>query len=109
MEVLVPITFFMSVAAVMILRPITKKLGGLVEAAAREKVAPQPADDPALARTALVLEHVLKRLDTIEERLDFTERLVGNRAQAQRLEGWTATGRPLRRTEALLEGDRAAG
>jgi hypothetical protein len=110
-EILIPISFFMSVAAVLILRPISKKLGGLVEATARERAQP-PAEDPASARTALILEHMLKRLDTIEERLDFTERLVGNRPQFQ--PQWpdaraTGTRMGSRRTDALLEGDRVAG
>jgi hypothetical protein len=80
-EELVPITFFMCIAMVMILRPISKRVGALLEAMTRDRLQPQqPAaamPDPNLARIATLLEHVNRRMDVMEERLDFTERLVG--------------------------------
>jgi hypothetical protein len=96
-EVLIPITFFVSIASVMILRPISKKLGMLIESAARERTQP-PAEDATQARMALVLEHMMKRLDAMEDRLDFTERLVGNRPQLE--------ARPDGRTDVRGEGRR---
>ena len=80
MEELIPITMFLCVAAVAILRPITTRLGGLLEAMTRAKIGatgPTPPQDEAeMARLRNMMEHVSKRLDLIEERLDFTERLV---------------------------------
>lgn len=78
MEELIPITFFMCVTAVMILRPITKRLGALLEVMTRERM-PVRIEDPNSARTAALLEQVSQRLDSIEDRLDFTERLVSSR------------------------------
>ena len=78
MEELIPITMFMCIAAVMILRPITRRIGGLLEVMTRDRVQTR-TDDATAARTAALFEHVSRRLDLIEERLDFTERLVSAR------------------------------
>jgi hypothetical protein len=77
-EALIPITLFMCIAGVLVLRPITKKLGGLIEATARERVQAR-TDDAADARIMLLMEQMARRLELIEERLDFTERLVAHR------------------------------
>ena len=69
---------FMSIAAVMILRPITKKLGGLLEAISADRNQARTQDTTS-ARTIALLEHINRRLDLIEERVDFTERLVSTR------------------------------
>jgi len=78
MEELIPIFFFMTVGAVMILRPISKRLGYLLEALAKERQV-QRGGDGDLASMRVMLEHVAKRMDLLEERLDFTERLLGER------------------------------
>jgi hypothetical protein len=77
-EFLVPITLFMCIAGVLVLRPITKKLGALIEATAREKGQTR-TDDTANVRVMLLMEQMARRLELIEERLDFTERLVASR------------------------------
>lgn len=74
---LIPITMFVCIAAVMILRPLTKRLGHLLEAITRDRT-PQVQDNTS-ARTIALLEHLNRRLDLMEERLDFTERLVSAR------------------------------
>lgn len=81
MEALIPISMFFSIAFVMVLRPITKKLGGLIEAVTRDKVQAR-TDDAGNARIALLLEQMNRRMELVEERLDFTERLVGSRTGA---------------------------
>ncbi|HSJ07004.1 MAG TPA: hypothetical protein VK936_09885 [Longimicrobiales bacterium] len=81
MEALIPISMFFCIAFVMVLRPITKKLGGLIEAVTRDKVQAR-TDDAGNARIALLLEQMNRRMELVEERLDFTERLVGSRAGA---------------------------
>jgi hypothetical protein len=86
-EFMIPITLFMCAAAVLILRPLTKQLGSFLEAMTNERRQParpaqvQPAQDTDSARTLLLLEHVVKRLDVMEDRLDFTERLVSTKQQ----------------------------
>jgi hypothetical protein len=77
-EVLIPITLFVCIAAVAIFRPITKQLGGLLEAMARQRTEP-PATDRTDARVVALLEQMSRRMELIEERLDFTERLVSSR------------------------------
>jgi hypothetical protein len=77
-EALIPISMFMCIAAVMILRPITKKIGGLLEVMTRDRSQVR-SDDAGNARIAALMEHMTRRLDHIEERLDFTERLVSTR------------------------------
>lgn len=87
MEVLIPMTLFICAAAVLILRPATKRLGVLLEAIARERQAgldgrarAQSAVSEVEARTtARLLEQMSHRLDLIEERLDFVERLADSR------------------------------
>lgn len=77
MEALVPITLFLCITAVAILRPISKRIGGLLEVMTRERSQKQSADSELnAARTTLVLEQLSHRLELIEERLDFTERLM---------------------------------
>jgi hypothetical protein len=80
MEVFIPITLFISVAAVAILRPISTKLGGLLEAMRHERTpSGNAADDPDVARMRILMEHLVKRIDLMEERMDFTERLLNGR------------------------------
>jgi len=80
MEALIPITMFMCIAAVAILRPISTKVGGLLEVLTRERQT-RSTDDTELARLRTLMEHVARRIDLMEERLDFTERLVGRSRQ----------------------------
>jgi hypothetical protein len=81
MEELIPIFLFLSTAAVLILRPISSKLGSLLEAMARERQAPSQVDTGEIARLRLLVEHVAKRVELMEERVDFTERLLSTRAR----------------------------
>jgi hypothetical protein len=74
-EALIPITFFMSVAAVLILRPVTKKIGGLIEVMTRDRAGLR-ADDAQTTRVIALMEQMSRRMEMMEERLDFTERLV---------------------------------
>lgn len=83
MEILIPIFFFVSVAAVLILRPLTKRLGLVLELMSRERTAAR-TDDTDMARLRVQLEHVSKRLELMEERVDFTERLVSSSRRATR-------------------------
>jgi hypothetical protein len=79
MPELIPITMFLSIAAVLILRPLTKRLGGLLEAMTRDRIQ-VPAQDHTSEHTLALLEHISRRIDLMEERLDFTERLVSTRS-----------------------------
>ena len=85
---LIPITFILSVAGVLIFRPLTKRLGNVMEANALAKQ--QVVDDK------LHHEHVKTLLETqslkilqLEQRLEFTESLL-EAGTAQRLVGGRA-------------------
>lgn len=94
MEELVPIAFFFSIAAVMILRPITKRLGLLLEAVARERqgavsgagaAGGRAVEDRHMARMTSLLEQLNTRLELLEDRMDFVERLSDGTAERRRL------------------------
>lgn len=76
------VTFCLSVAAVAILRPISKKLGTLLEAMALEK---QSGVQNDVQRLHALMESLDARLQLMEDRQDFTERLVADeRKQLER-------------------------
>lgn len=90
-EELIPIFFFMCVAGVLILRPVTKKLGLLIEAMARERLPPtrriDALEDSQLERITVALERLNSRIDRVDDRMSFMERLVEDRNRQQRLTG----------------------
>ena len=90
-EELIPIFFFMCVAGVMILRPVTKKLGLLIEAMAKERMGQaRPAaglDEAQLERITIALERLNTRIDRVDDRMNFMEHLVEDRNRRQRLTG----------------------
>jgi hypothetical protein len=81
MEELIPIVLFMCIAGVLILRPVTKRLGLLIEALAKERmVAPATTLDAVqIERIASVLEQLNSRLDLVDDRVAFMERLMEER------------------------------
>lgn len=92
MEELVPIFFFMCIAGVMILRPVTKRLGLLIEAMAQErKGQARPVssgiDEAYMERITVALERLNTRIDRVDDRMDFMEHLVEDRSRRQRLTG----------------------
>jgi hypothetical protein len=92
-EELIPIFMFMCIAGVLILRPVTKKLGLLIEALAKERMAnASPAarglDDVHIERITAALERLHNRIDLVDDRMSFVERLVEDRPRSrQRLTG----------------------
>lgn len=93
MPELIPIFMFICFAGVLILRPVTKKLGLLIEALAQERMATGPArrapatlDEAQVERIAGALDRLNSRIDLIDDRMSFVERLVESRP-AQRLTG----------------------
>lgn len=88
MEALIPIVLFMCIAGVLILRPVSKKLGLLLEALAKERMAApnRSLDDVQIERITSVLEQLNNRLDLVDDRVAFMERLVEERPR-RRLTG----------------------
>ena len=78
------VTFFVVTGAVMLFRPITKRLGYYLEVLANERKQPQAAlpqvDETRLAN---VLESLDQRLRRLEERQSFTDALLSGRKTAE--------------------------
>ena len=70
---IVMIVITLTVGGVLVLRPVAKRLGTLLETMARQK-AELPADE--LRNMRADLETMGRRLELMEERQDFTERLL---------------------------------
>lgn len=81
MAELIPIFLFVMVGSVLILRPVTKKLGLLIEALAKERMghASPGLDAAQLDRITVALERLNDRMDHIDDRIGFMERLVEER------------------------------
>lgn len=90
MEELIPIVMFMSVAAVLIFRPLTTRIGKMIERSHAEK---QAVPEAQIQRIMQLMERLVDRMDRLEDRVDFTERVLERqRAQAQLTEGPTRAG-----------------
>lgn len=80
--------FFVTVGAVILLRPITKKLGTFLEVLAEERrraLAEKPIDRTDTARITAALESLENRLSLLEEHQDFTNRLLSERTKSAEL------------------------
>jgi hypothetical protein len=80
----VGVFFFVTVGAVILLRPITKKLGTFLEVLAEERrraLAERPIDRNDTARITAALESLENRLTLLEEHQDFTNRLLSDRTK----------------------------
>lgn len=84
---LIPIFLFLVIGGVLILRPVTKKLGLLIEALAKERMgrtSPGEGLDAAqLDRITAALERLNNRMDRIDDRIGFMERLVEERPRSR--------------------------
>lgn len=103
MEELIPIVLFMSVAAVLIFRPLTTRIGKVIERSHAEK---QAVPEAQIQRIMQLMERLVDRMDRLEDRVDFTERVLERqRAQAQLTEGPTRSAPQRRHSEARQRDD----
>ncbi len=79
---LVPIVLFISLAAVAIFRPLTTRIGKMIDRSHAEKKA---APDPQTERLMQLMERLVDRLDRLEDRVDFTERILERQQAHARL------------------------
>ena len=71
------VVFFVMTGAVILLRPITKRLGNYLEVLAEQKrEAPPQVEDP---RVLVALENIERRMARLEERQAFTDSLLAGR------------------------------
>lgn len=78
MEALAPMivmcTLILTTGGVLVLRPISKRLGAFLDAATQARLRPSP--DAELGRIHDVLASIDGRLNQMEERQDFAEALI---------------------------------
>jgi hypothetical protein len=72
----VMVTGIVTTGGVLILRPLTKRLGGLIDAMTRERRLPDRGAEIAQLRD--LMQSVDARISLIEERQDFTEALLAS-------------------------------
>jgi hypothetical protein len=77
MEFMIPIVLFICVTAVLVLRPLSKNVGRLLEQMARDR-SQSGVSDAEAAALRMAVENLGKRLELMEDRLDFTERLLSS-------------------------------
>lgn len=75
MEFLIPIVLFICVAGVLIFRPLTERLGDLIEAYTQERLASQ-TEQRRLSGLREQLDGLDQRMSLLEERMTFTEDLM---------------------------------
>ena len=81
---IITVTLILSVAGVILLRPLSHRLGALLEAMARERDELRGKDDHRLRE---LLDAVEARVSLLEERQDFTEALQRDHGETKRLAG----------------------
>lgn len=72
---MVPVTFFLTVGGVLVLRPLTKRLGMLLEANAANRRSSEE-DRIHYEHVRALLEAQSLKIDALEQRLQFTESLL---------------------------------
>ncbi len=77
---MIPITLFLTVGGVLVLRPLTKRLGLLIEASARAKGTNVDAQ-LQIDQLRLVVETQNLRLEQLDQKLAFAESLLEARTQ----------------------------
>jgi hypothetical protein len=90
--VVVSIALFVTTGAVLIFRPLTKRLGDRIAASSKQPTIVH-ADEAELARMRQALEETNARLELMEQRLDFTERLLTGPREGTAIPGSAARGR----------------
>ncbi len=81
----------LTVGGVLLLRPIAKRLGDIVELMLHEK---QEGAQGELRRMGDLLENVHARVRLLEERQDFSERLLGLSDRAKEIDDGPLSGPP---------------
>ncbi len=80
---LLGMTLMLCTAGVIILRPLTKRLGDSLAARHREREAQSQLPGPEVARLTEVVSRLADRIESLEERHDFAERLLDSLARPE--------------------------
>lgn len=79
---LIPMTLFVCAAAVAIFRPISKRLGNIMELHYKGRIE-QQQEHAGQAELKMLLVSLDKRLELMEQRLEFTESLVDSQSRKE--------------------------
>lgn len=82
----ISIAFFVTVGGVLVLRPISKRVGDLLEAYARDR---QSGLEGEIHQLRDLLETVSARMELMEDRQDFAERLLSEKGVERPKDGGT--------------------
>lgn len=85
LALMIPIVFILAMASVLILRPITKRLGDALHQMQQDRHETR-LDQGQLDQIRALVESVQDRLELVEQRQSFFESLLESRAQRMRLE-----------------------
>lgn len=80
---IVSVVLILTVGGVALLRPVAKRLGALLDVMVMEKTRVSQADNGRLLET---IETLNDRLSLVEERQDFTERLISRGGSTEQVE-----------------------
>ena len=83
---LIPIVFILAGASVLVLRPITKRLGTLLEQMQKDRQEAR-LEQSDLGQVRSMVESVHERLELIEQRQNFVEALVDSKQGSRELSG----------------------
>ncbi len=75
---IVGVTITLSVAGVLILRPLMKRFGDIAELRARERHQGSQVSPEDITRLAQAVGRLTDRIEDLEERQDFAERLLAS-------------------------------
>jgi hypothetical protein len=76
---IVSVTGIVTTGAVLVLRPISKRLGGLLDAMAQQRLRPAPPPPPSdMSQIRDLLTGIDQRLSLMEERQDFAEAILSS-------------------------------
>ena len=78
---LVPITMFLTIGGVLVLRPLTKRLGLLIEASAKSR-GTNADEQLQIEHLRLMIDTQNLKLEQLEQKLSFTESLLESRTSA---------------------------
>jgi hypothetical protein len=73
---IIGMTLILSVAGIIILRPLARRLGDLIELRSRAKEQQPEVQNEQIERLTELVGHLTDRLESLEERQEFAERLL---------------------------------
>ncbi len=85
LALMIPIVFILAMASVLILRPITKRLGAALHQMQQDRHGAR-LDQGQLDQIRALVESVQERVELVEQRQSFFESLLESRTQRVRLE-----------------------